>query len=36
MLDLWWDGLLCVYEFLFVLLKKFKVGVNFGNQNGYV
>lgn len=35
-LDLWRDGLLCAYEFLPAPSKKFKVGANFGNQNGHV
>lgn len=30
-LDLWWDGLICVYEFIFVLVKNFKVVGDFGN-----
>lgn len=33
-IDLWRDGLLCAYEFIPAPEKKFKVGGDFGTQNG--
>jgi hypothetical protein len=35
-LDLWRDGLLCAYEYIPAPKRKFKVGADFGNQNGDV